>query len=167
MGEAISDKEMKPLPYIFCLVAILLMLLSSCGTRKSALDLEKVRTHKNSEVVTNIKNDITTNARFSKVANTLILTPIDPDKESTYTTPQGETTTFRNATLEIGKELANTVITKEDVSTLDLLDKSFEKSSSKSKTKDTESDKGNPWFWLGFFAFLIVVGYLVYKRFVR
>lgn len=33
------------------------------------------------------------------------------------------------------------------------------------KNKKTESDKRNPWLWVGGFAFLCFVAYLAYRRF--
>lgn len=125
------------------LLIILVILVSSCGTRKVEMQLQKAQTKELREIVLKLQNDIQTNIRLTKIGQTKILEPILPNKPSNY---NGET--FQNAKITITETQSDSTAIVTDTSKKEVTDNSKKETVTKNKTKDTKSKKPNPWLWV-------------------
>ncbi len=130
----------------------------SCGTRKTEIELQKANTERLTKLVLQLQNDIQSNVRMTKVAKKKIIEPVDPSIPSTY---NGQD--FKNAKITEEEETVDSTATNTDNSTTDLKIEDSESTSNKTKKKDVESKKPNPWLWSGLFVAIIVISGMLIK----
>lgn len=152
-------------------ILILLLILASCGTRKTSKTEEslEISIKDTTEVVINTskvenktENETTkveenTNWNFSQGT----ASPIDPDKPMTHTGPDGKTNTYTNTKIDFGTGSGNstkhTETTKEtktetkDTSATEIKSGSAEtiKKESTNKTSERVGPGSNIGFWIG------------------
>ena len=138
---------------------LLCLVLASCGTRQVAMEQQKARVKELTEVVLRLQNNIQGNWQVKKRGSVQILEPIDPNKPSYF---NGQT--FGNAKITLKDEEKDSTASLRDASLQDVVISDLHDRKEKSKAKDTESKRPNPWQWLG----LTVVGlfglYLWFNR---
>lgn len=159
------------------LFIILIIALSSCGSKKKLVEKEKVNIEQSTsisqEVKTEIKKDSSGTKTETKVSitdeSTIELTQADPNKEITLIDSEGKQTKIKgaNAVISKRKETAK-VETKDSVSLIsnevvetDLNIETKTKQESQALKKDLAVKRGFPWWIL----ILIGVVYLVVSYF--
>jgi len=138
---------------------ILVILVTSCGTRKVEMQLQKARTEELREIVLKLQNDIQTNVRITKVGSSKIIESIVPDKESTY---NGKT--FKNTKITIIETQSDSTAIINDNSKKEITDTQEKETVTKNKTKDTKSKKPNPWLWIALLGLFLAAAWWLDKR---
>lgn len=165
------------------IILILLITLTSCGTRKTSKTEEKLEVTKKdtTEVVINTsKVEDKTETETSKVDENTnwnymegTLSPIDPEKPMTHTGPDGKTNTFTNTKVDFGTGSGNstkhtetareTKTESKDTSVAKVNSGSTTEIKKHTKTKNTDrKGTGNSiGFWIGIaIATCIVIWFL-------
>lgn len=140
----------------FWKISALVILLFSCNSKKRAMD--KAIHEEKRNVSLYQQNDITTNAKVTRQANTITYTPINPDKPI----------------LVDGKEITNAKIVQKDeteFSETSQTDKSKTDKSEKTQTADKAKSvdvatKRSPWLmWvMGGVVLIVVICFALYFR---
>lgn len=130
------------------------ILLVGCGTRKKQVQISVDK----KEITRIEKKDISANIRTEKYADRTIYTPVDESREMV---------------LPDGRRGVNVIITDEKINKIEdieVVDKGEIKEDIKEKTKDktsnVETKKPNPWLWIGIFASLMGLAYILRSRFL-
>ena len=142
----------------YFLISLILVSVSSCGTRKVEMQLQKARTEELREIVLKLQNDIRNNVRITKIGQTKILEPIVPDQPSNY---NGET--FQNTKVTITETQSDSTAIITETSKKEVKDNTKKEVVTKDKTKDSKSKKPNPWLWIGLVVILCFGGWLIWK----
>ena len=142
---------------LWCLI-ILIILGTSCGTRKRVVELQKVQVQQRNEIKMLLQNDITGNVSVWSKENRIELTPINPDLESNF---NGQI--FKNTKVTIEEKETDSTATIRDLSLKELIDNSTLEIKTKDKNVDLKTKKPNPWLWIG----LVVVACFALWLFFR
>lgn len=148
---------------------ILILLLCSCGARKS--EMHKTETESKSETAITQQNDIVTEVKTETEiqAETLnwIISPIDNSLPSSVTTPEGKTYKLENAKLEFKKQKQetkeNTQAKTSDKSTANV--KHSEEA--KTVTKDKITDRKESYamvIWGVIILLIILIIWFIYSK---
>lgn len=143
---------------------LVVIICTSCGTRKRASDLEKLELENKRYTTVNTKNDITTNVRYTKAYNMTTLEPVDPNKESSFTDSAGNTTKFTNSKVVFDSSEKASSATLTDRSVSAKAEKSESKLKGKKKVVETEAKKPNPYLWGGLVVVVCFIVYLIFNR---
>ena len=123
---------------------ISVILVTSCGTRKRAVELQKLKIQHRNEIRMILQNDITSNVSVWNRHNRIELTPINPDLESLY---NGQI--FKNTKVSIEEKETDSTATNRDLSVKEIIDNSTLEIKTKDKDLDLKTKKPNPWLWIG------------------
>lgn len=148
------NRKLKSLAYLLAYILAIILFCISCGTRKRDARL----TAEKKEITRIEKKNISVNVRTEKYADRTTYSPVEPSKEMV---------------LPDGRRGVNVVITDEKINKIEdieVVDKGEIKEDTKEKTKDktsnVETKKPNPWLWLGIFASLMGVAYILRSKFL-
>lgn len=123
---------------------ISITVLTSCGTRKRVVALQKLEVKELKEIVLTLQNEITTNVTVTNRANTITLTPIDPTRESIY-----NGMAFNNTKVSITEKESDSTATIKDLSQSKTVETTDTQIDSKQKDIDLKTEKPNPYLWIG------------------
>lgn len=153
------------------LIFILLIVLTSCGTRKTNKTEEKLEVTKKdtTDVTINTgtidkkieKENTNTKENSTWDFNSGTMTPINPEKPMTHTDAEGKTNTYTNANVNFGSgsgnktketettretktEVRDTSVTKIKIGSTEEIKKTTTK-----KVTDRKGVGANIWFWIG------------------
>ena len=165
---------------IFWFSFLLILLLASCGVRKSSVDIDDKKTENNrSEVVqNNLTTDLKANVQENKVIDSTsdvvtektIYTPVDNSKPATFTDDTGKAHVLNNTSFTKEKTTAKTnkksnTVTKSniDAQSKDLGTKKSDASNKSFEHKKAKNTFNFPLWWL-WFLLLIPIGYFGWKN---
>ena len=143
---------------LWCLI-ILIILGTSCGTRKRVVELQKVQVQQRNEIKMLLQNDITGNVSVWSRENRIELTPINPDLESNF---NGQI--FKNTKVTIEEKETDSTATIRDLSLKELIDNSTLEIKTKDKNVDLKTKKPNPWLWIGIVVVACFALWLFFKK---
>lgn len=126
------------------ILIIFAILATSCGTRKRAVELQKLQIQHRNDIKMILQNDITSNVSVWNRHNRIELTPINPDLESLY---NGQI--FKNTKVSIEEKETDSTATNRDLSVKEIIDNSTLEIKTKDKDLDLKTKKPNPWLWIG------------------
>jgi hypothetical protein len=165
---------------IFWFSFLLILLLASCGVRKSSVNIDdkKIENTQSDVVQNNVTTDINANVEENKVIDSTsdvvtektTYTPVDNSKPATFTDDTGKAHTLNNTSFIKEKTTAktnkkSTSVTKSAVSDKikDLGTKKSNSSTKESEHKKAKDTFNFPLWWL-WFLLLIPVGYYAWKN---
>lgn len=148
---------------------LLILLLSSCGARKS--EVHKTETESKSETEIARQNDVVTEATTETITESefesVTIIPVDPTRPIEILRPDGTKTTITNARIEKKKAKQeikqNTAVKATDKSKAVVKHQEESKSVTKDKVTEREAVKFPWWGWL----VLVISGYFMYRYIVR
>jgi len=143
---------------LWCLI-ILVILGTSCGTRKRVVEIQKVQVQQRKEIKMLLQNDITGNVSVWSRENRIELTPINPDLESNF---NGQI--FKNTKVTIEEKETDSTATSRDLSVKELIDNSTLDIKAKDKIIDLKTKKPNPWLWIGLVVVACFALWLFFKN---
>ena len=143
---------------LWCLI-ILVILGTSCGTRKRVVEIQKVQVQQRKEIKMLMQNDITGNVSVWSRENRIELTPINPDLESNF---NGQI--FKNTKVTIEEKETDSTATSRDLSVKELIDNSTLDIKAKDKIIDLKTKKPNPWLWIGLVVVACFALWLFFKN---
>ena len=126
---------------------LLLLFLVSCGTRKRDIHVSTIK----KDVVLTQNNDITTNIKETRTSTTVIYSPVDPTKPMVL--PDGRTSI--NTKIEEKSTQEDNNVVNIDKSTSEIKDNSKEKD----KAVHVETEKPNPYKWIGLWIAVIIIAF--------
>lgn len=127
------------------IILLLLVLLASCGTRKRDVQVSTIK----KDVLITKNNDISTNIITKNTSTSTTYTPIDPTKEMVL--PDGRTSI--NTKIEEKSTQEDNNVVNIDKSTSEIKDNSKEKD----KGVHVETEKPNPYKWIGLWIAVIII----------
>ncbi|UII79988.1 hypothetical protein [Flagellimonas sp. CMM7] len=138
-----------------------LLLLTSCGSKKKVSSSEKKSEEIKKDIVIKRQNDITTVAKFTKVANKMTIEPNDPNNPLIV---NGDTLqNVKKVTYE--KLEIDSTSTTNDKSIIKIDDKSESKKESKKKesNKEVEGVSGSDFKWSVWgIVVIMILGFVIY-----
>ena len=126
------------------ILIIFAILATSCGTRKRAVELQKLQIQHRNDIKMILQNDITSNVSVWNRHNRIELTPINLDLESLY---NGQI--FKNTKVSIEEKETDSTALNKDASYSEILKSSKTEIKTKDKDLDLKTKKPNPWLWIG------------------
>ena len=141
------------------IIIIILVFISSCGTRKRSVGIQRVNIERLEEAIIKLENNISSNVKTTKVSNRIILEPIDPDKDSYYNNDK-----FKNTKITIDSSKTDSLSTTIDKTKSESKTSSSTKVDSKQKDIDLKTKKPNPWLWLALVIVVCLIIFLAYKK---
>lgn len=138
---------------------ILLFLIVACGTRRAEVYKLKSEIKAQRELSLKLQNDITSNVNITKVANKVVIEPLNESDISTF-----DGTFFKNARITLEESKTESTAHLIDKSKKEVgLDEKLESDISE-KEKESESKKPNPWLWSGITIVAVFIVWMLFKR---
>lgn len=144
------------------LILMIMIVCTSCGSKKRAVQINKTKTEENRDVVLKQKNDILSSILVNKLDTRISFEPIDPNDPIIL----NDTTSIKNARVVIRNIKTDSSATITDKTIVDVIDKT--KTSVEKKDKNVQMEReGFNWkglktalIWLAIVLIIAIVGYL-------
>lgn len=149
---------------------ILILILTSCGSRKSEVNIQKEEREKITAIDVKSQSVIETNKylRINADISELNINPVDTSKQIDIITPDGRKYSFKNAKISHKKDNSITQEKTTIKQTENTAIKSQITESQKTYSKEKKTDRDNTLFWvivsLGSFLILFIIFRLVKNK---